>query len=54
MEMLIQQGKIRYVGVCNLQAWQVVKSLNAKQSINAAPLITIQNPYSLLNRELEK
>ena len=54
MEMLIQQGKIRYVGVCNLQAWQVVKSLNAQQSINAAPLITIQNPYSLLNRELEK
>jgi len=54
MEMLIQQGKIRYVGVCNLQAWQVVKSLNAQKSINAAPLITIQNPYSLLNREVER
>ena len=54
MEILLQQGKIRYIGVCNLQAWQVVKSLNIQKSINAAPLITIQNPYSLLNRELEK
>ncbi len=54
MEILIQQGKIRYVGVCNYQAWQVVQSLRMQDTLNAAPLITIQNPYSLLNRGLEK
>ena len=54
MEILIQQGKIRYVGVCNYQAWQVVQSLRMQDTLNAAPLITIQHPYSLLNRGLEK
>ena len=54
MEILIQQGKIRYVGVCNYQAWQVVQSLRMQDTLNAAPLVTIQNPYSLLNRGLEK
>jgi len=54
MEILIQQGKIRYVGVCNYQAWQVVQSLRIQDTLNAAPLVTIQNPYSLLNRGLEK
>ena len=29
METLIQQGKIRYVGVSNFQAWQVVQALQA-------------------------
>jgi aryl-alcohol dehydrogenase-like predicted oxidoreductase len=50
---LVRQGKVRYVGVCNHQAWQVVKALGVQKSINAQPLITVQNPYSLLNRTLE-
>ena len=54
LEILIQQGKIRYVGACNYQAWQVVQSLRIQDTLNAAPLITIQNPYSLLNRGLER
>ena len=44
---------MRYVGVCNYQAWQVCRALWVQERINAAPLITVQNPYSLLNRALE-
>lgn len=50
---LVRQGKIRYVGVCNYQAWQVCRALWVQERLNASPLITVQNPYSLLNRTLE-
>lgn len=51
---LVRQGKVRYGGVCNYQAWQVCRALWVQERINAAPLITVQNPYSLLNRSLEQ
>lgn len=50
---LVRQGKVRYVGACNYQAWQVCRALWVQDRINASPLITVQNPYSLLNRGLE-
>ena len=54
LDSLVQQGKVRYVGICNHQAWQVVQALGVQERLNAAPLITVQNPYNLLNRELER
>ncbi|MGB5050103.1 MAG: aldo/keto reductase, partial [Caldilineaceae bacterium] len=54
LESLVQQGKIRYVGVCNYQAWQVVQALRVQDCLNASPLMAVQNPYSLLNRSLER
>ena len=54
LDSLVQQGKIRYVGICNHQAWQVVQALRVQERLNAAPLIAVQNPYNLLNRELER
>jgi aryl-alcohol dehydrogenase-like predicted oxidoreductase len=51
---LVRQGKVRYVGVCNYQAWQICQALSVQERINASPLITAQNAYSLLNRELER
>lgn len=53
METLIQHGKIRYVGVSNFQAWQVMQALRVQNQINAQPLIAVQNPYSLMNRTPE-
>ena len=53
LEDLVRDGKIRYTGVCNYQAWQVVQTLRVEDRINAGSLITVQNPYSMLNRELE-
>jgi 1-deoxyxylulose-5-phosphate synthase len=51
---LVTQGKVRYVGVCNFQAWQVCRALWLQDRLGADPLITVQNPYSLLNRSLEQ
>lgn len=53
MDDLVRQGKIRYAGVCNYQAWQVCRALWMQERLGAAPLITVQNPYSLMNRGLE-
>ena len=50
---LVHQGKVRYVGICNYQAWQVCRALWVQERLGASPLITVQNPYSLLNRGLE-
>ncbi len=53
LEDLVRDGKIRYTGLCNYQAWQVVQTLRVQDRINAGNLVTVQNPYSMLYRELE-
>lgn len=51
---LVRHGKVRYTGVCNYQAWQTDRALWTQERINASPLIVVQNPYSLLDRSLER
>ena len=51
---LVRSGKARYVGCCNHAAWQVCKALWTADTLNATPYICVQNPYSLLNRALER
>ncbi len=53
LEDLVRDGKIRYTGLCNYQAWQVVETLRIQDRLNASSLVTVQNPYSMLNRNLE-
>ena len=53
MDDLVTSGKTRYIGVSNYQAWQVVKSLWTQDANGLDPLICIQTPYNLLNRDLE-
>jgi aryl-alcohol dehydrogenase-like predicted oxidoreductase len=51
---LVHSGKVRYVGCCNYQAWQVCRALWIADRLNAIPYMAVQNPYSLLNRRLEQ
>lgn len=51
---LVRAGKTRYVGVSNFQAWQVIKALWVQTNSGLDKLICIQNPYNLLNRDLEQ
>ena len=50
---LVRAGKTRYVGVSNFQAWQVLKAQWIQDKNRLDPLVCIQNPYNLLNRDLE-
>jgi len=54
MDDLVRAGKTRYVGVSNFQAWQVLKAQWLQDQLGLSPLSCIQNPYNLLNRELER
>ena len=53
MEDLVAQGKVLYVGVSNYQAWQAMAVLTVQNRVNAHRLAVVQNPFSLMNREIE-
>ena len=53
MNELIQEGKIRHYGLSNETAWGVMKYMHEAKSNNLISPITVQNPYSLLNRSYE-
>ena len=53
MDDLVTTGKIRYVGVSNHRAWQVIKALWTQNKLGLDPLICVQEPYNLLNRDVE-
>ena len=50
---LVRSGKVRYIGACNFQAWQVCKGLWAADRLLTTPFMCVQNPYNLLSRQLE-
>ncbi|BBP43440.1 NADP(H)-dependent aldo-keto reductase [Thiosulfativibrio zosterae] len=49
----VKAGKIRMIGLSNETAWGVMKFLETAQRLGLEKIITIQNPYSLLNRSFE-
>ena len=49
----VKQGKIRYVGVSNFAAWQVMKAIGLTKQLNTMPITCIQPMYSLLKRQCE-
>jgi aryl-alcohol dehydrogenase-like predicted oxidoreductase len=47
-------GRARYVGISNYSGWQIARAATKQQSNTMkAPLTTVQNEYSLLNRAAE-
>lgn len=50
---LVQEGKVRHIGVSNETAWGVMAYLRAARENNYARIASIQNPYNLLNRSAE-
>jgi aryl-alcohol dehydrogenase-like predicted oxidoreductase len=51
---LVQEGKILHVGLSNETPWGVMRYLEESKVHASLPrMVTIQNPYSLLNRQFE-
>jgi aryl-alcohol dehydrogenase-like predicted oxidoreductase len=50
LDSLIRQGKVRYIGCCNFEAWRLVEALWRSDALNLNAFAGIQNQYSLLNR----
>ncbi|WP_409309722.1 NADP(H)-dependent aldo-keto reductase [Pectobacterium sp. B1J-3] len=49
----VRAGKIRYVGVSNETPWGVMRYLHLAEKHDLPRIVSIQNPYSLLNRSFE-
>ena len=50
---LVRAGKVRYIGVSNFKAWQVMKALALSDASHWARYVAAQYQYSLVNREIE-
>jgi aryl-alcohol dehydrogenase-like predicted oxidoreductase len=50
----VQQGKVRYVGCSNWQAWKIAKALGISEFRNLARFDTLQAYYTLAGRDLER
>ena len=53
MQELIDSGRIRHWGVSNETPWGLMRYLHLAEVLGLTPPVSIQNPYSLLNRTFE-
>lgn len=49
----IKEGKIKHIGLSNETSWGIMRFLEESKYNNLPKIKTVQNPYSLLNRQFE-
>lgn len=54
LEDLVHQGKVCYLGVCNLDAWRIGKALGLQAGRGWATFQSVQVPYNLVRRQIER
>ena len=53
LNQFIDQGKIRHIGLSNETPYGLTKFLNISETQNLPRVVSVQNPYSLVNRTYE-
>lgn len=54
LDACVRAGKVRYIGLCNLPAWEIAKALWLSDRRNLASFVSVQAYYSLVGRDLER
>jgi len=54
LDMLVRQGHVRYVGVSNWAAWQIVKALGIAERLGLSRFESLQAYYTVAGRDLER
>jgi aryl-alcohol dehydrogenase-like predicted oxidoreductase len=54
LDLLVRQGKVRYVGASSTDAWRFGKALSLSERNGWARFVTMQNHYNLIYREEER
>ncbi|MEO6352413.1 MAG: NADP(H)-dependent aldo-keto reductase [Oxalobacteraceae bacterium] len=49
----VKEGKVRHIGVSNETPWGLSQFLKASENLDLPRIVSIQNPYNLLNRSFE-
>lgn len=53
LDEIVKSGKVRHIGISNETAWGIHEYLRLSSEKNQARIVSIQNPYNLLNRSFE-
>ena len=53
LESIVQAGKVRYIGISNETPWGMAEYLRLAREKSLSRIVSIQNPYNLLNRTFE-
>ena len=54
LDQLVRHGHVRYVGVSNWAAWQIVKALGVAERWGLARFDSLQAYYSVAGRDLDQ
>ena len=54
LDMLVRHGHVRYLGLSNWAAWQIVKAVGIAEARQLAPIVSLQAYYTLAGRDLER
>lgn len=50
---LVKSGKVRHIGISNETAWGVAEFVKVSERLGLQRIVSIQNPYNLINRAFE-
>ncbi len=51
---MVRSGKVRYIGLCNMAAWQIMKGLGISDKRSLARFESVQAYYTIAGRDLER
>jgi aryl-alcohol dehydrogenase-like predicted oxidoreductase len=51
---MVRSGKVRYIGLCNMAAWQIMKALAVSERLRLSKFISVQAYYTIAGRDLER
>ena len=51
---MVRSGKVRYIGLCNMAAWQIMKGLALSERNHWARFESVQAYYTIAGRDLER
>jgi aryl-alcohol dehydrogenase-like predicted oxidoreductase len=54
LDACVRAGKVRYIGLCNLAAWQIAQALGISERRALARFQSVQAYYSIAGRDLER
>lgn len=54
LDLLVRQGKVRYIGASSMAAWKFAQALSLSERNDWARFVSMQNHYNLIYREEER
>lgn len=54
LDSLVRAGDVRYIGLSNWAAWQIMKALGISRARELSPIVSLQAYYTLVGRDVER